>query len=209
MRNRGFTAIGLGTAVLLAACLVAAGTPESHAVPKPLRLAVVDLKVCFKKDRCDRMKHVHAAIGKLREEYSNELQELDMKVSKLKERVDAEPPGTGLYRDLFIQYRLAQNELRFKEEVNKYILREKSNDMARAAYNKIRWIVNLIGQEHKYDLILPVGGVVIEGEEFTSANQQIGSRPVLYQDTAFDLTNPVDITGVVIKRLNEEWAKIK
>ena len=203
MSNRRVTGLALGAAGLLAACLVAAGTPEPQAGPKPFRLGVVNLKECFKKDRYDRMKQVHADIGKLRKQYSDELKDLNKKVSKLKERMDAVPAGTDLYRDLFVQYRMTESEIKMKRELNQYSLREKSSDMVRAVYNEIRRVVKLVGQEQKYDLILRVEEPEIEGEDPVSVNQQISSRVVLYQNAT------VDVTEAVIKRLNEEWAKKK
>ena len=203
MNNRRITGLALGGALLLATCMVAAGSPEPQDPPKPFRLGVVNLKECFKKEQYDRMKQVHEEIGKLRKEYTDELKALEKKISKLKERMDAVPQGTDLARDLLIQYRMTQNEIKMKRELNQYILREKSSDMVRAVYNEIRRVVKLVGQEQRYDLILRVEEPEIEGEDPVSVNQQISSRVVLYQNAT------VDVTDAVIKRLNEEWAKKK
>ena len=203
MNNRRITGLVLGGALLLGTCMIAAGSPEPQSAKKPFRLGVVNLKECFKKDKYDRMKQVHEEIGELRKEYTDELKALDRKISKLKERLDAVPQGTDTARDIIIQLRMTQNELKMKRELNQYILREKSSDMVRAVYNEIRRVVKLVGQEQKYDLILRVEEPEIEGEDPVSVNQQISSRVVLYQNAS------VDVTDSVIKRLNEEWAKKK
>ena len=213
MNNPGFTAMALSTTGLLATCLLVAGTPESQADPKPIRVAVVNLKECFKKDRYERMKVVHTEITKLRTQYRDELEALGKKASNLKERLDAVPPGTDLARDLFVQYRMVQGELKLKHELNQYALREKSSDMIRSVYNEIRRVVKLVGKEHKYDLILRLQEPETEGEEPLSIKPQTRTDVVLYQDPKVDvidpkdMTNVVDITEVVVKRLNEEWAK--
>ena len=201
MSNRIFTSIALVTAGLLAACLIAAATPRPQAASKPLRLGVVNLKECFKKDRYDRMKKVHEEIGKLRKVYTNELKDLEKSISRLKELLDAEPSGTDLAGELMVQYRNGQSELKMKRELNQHKLRKKSSDKVRAVYNEIRRIVKLVGQEQEYDMILRVEEPEIDGEDPSSVNQQISNRVVLYQNET------LDVTDAVIKRLNQEWAK--
>ena len=201
MSNRIFTSIALATAGLLAACLIAASTPKPQPAPKPLRLAVVNIKECFKKDRYDRMKQVHEEIGKLRKAYTNELKDLEKNISRLKELLDAEPSGTDLSGELIVQYRNGQSELKMKRELNQHKLRKKSSDKVSAVYNEIRRAVKLVAQDQEYDLILRVMDPEIEGEDPVSINQQINTRVVLYYNAT------LDVTDAVIKRLNEEWAR--
>jgi hypothetical protein len=61
----------------------------------------------------------------------------------------------------------------------------------------------MIAQEQKFDLILRVEAPLLEEQDPETVTQRINNRVVLYSH------ENVDITPLVILRLNAEWAKTK
>lgn len=190
-------ALGILIAAAAAVALAAAQEP-----PKPtFKLGVVNLKTCFQPENYARIKEIQAESDKFREEGKKQVQDLEKKISQTREQLEGLDRGQPLYLDKLMKLRITEAELKYTRELNQIRLREQTGELIRETYNEIRNVVSKVGKENSYDLILRVEEPVIEGEDPVSVNQQIAGRMVLHH------LDTVDVTPLVLKRLNEEHAK--
>jgi len=168
------------------------------------KLGVVNLRTCFDKDKFERVKEIDAELQKLADEYAKKIQEIEKKMVQLKEQIDGLPPESKLRADKMLQFRRLETDLKFEKEYGKAQYLDFYSDKKIEIYNEIRRVVGLIAQEQKYDLILRVEAPTLNDQQDPeNVTQRINNRVVLYSHDS------VDITTLVVERLNAEYKKQK
>lgn len=194
-------------ALLTAALALAAGSELASAQDKDktsFKLGVVNLRVCFDKDKYERVKEIDADLQKLADEYAKKIQEIEKKMVQLKEQIEGLPAESKLRADKILQMRRLEADLKFEKEYGKAQYLDFYSDRKIEIYNEIRRIVALIAQEQKFDLILRVESPILsEQQDPENVTQRINNRVVLYSHDS------VDITTAVVERLNAEYKKQK
>jgi len=193
----------LAAALLLATAAgpALAGEQEKD---KGFKLGVVNLRTCFDKDKFERVKEIDAELQKLADEYAKKIQEIEKKMVQLKEQIDGLPPESKLRADKMLQFRRLETDLKFEKEYGKAQYLDFYSDKKIEIYNEIRRVVALIAQEQKYDLILRVEAPTLNDQQDPeNVTQRINNRVVLYSHDS------VDITNMVVERLNAEYKKQK
>jgi len=195
-------------ATLAAALVLATATGSALAgeqeKDKGFKLGVVNLRTCFDKDKFERVKEIDAELQKLADEYAKKIQEIEKKMVQLKEQIDGLPPESKLRADKMLQFRRLETDLKFEKEYGKAQYLDFYSDKKIEIYNEIRRVVALIAQEQKYDLILRVEAPTLNDQQDPeNVTQRINNRVVLYSHDS------VDITNMVVERLNAEYKKQK
>ena len=194
-------------AAFAAALVLAAGAGSALAQDKDkpvFKLGVVNLRTCFDKDKFERVKEIDTELQKLADEYAKKIQEIEKKMVQLKEQVDGLPPESKLRADKILQMRRLEADLKFEKEYGKAQYLDFYSDKKIEIYNEIRRVVGLIAQEQKYDLILRIEAPTLNDQQDPeNVTQRINNRVVLYSHDS------VDITNLVLERLNAEYKKAK
>lgn len=194
-------------AFVAAAILLAAAAPAASAQEKdkpPFKLGVVNLRICFDKDKYERVKEIDADLQKLADEYAKRIQEIEKKMLQLKEQIDGLPAESKLRADKILQLRRLETDLKFEKEYGKAQYLDFYSDRKIEIYNEIRRVVGMIAQEQKFDLILRVESPTLSDQQDPeNVTQRINNRVVLYSHDS------VDITPLVVDRLNAEYKKQK
>ena len=168
------------------------------------KLGVVNLRTCFDKDKYERVKEIDVELQKLADEYAKKIQEIEKKMVQLKEQVEGLPPESKLRADKILQLRRLETDLKFEKEYGKAQYLDFYSDKKIEIYNEIRRVVGLIAQEQKYDLILRIEAPTLNDQQDPeNVTQRINNRVVLYSH------DNVDITNLVLERLNAEYKKAK
>jgi Skp family chaperone for outer membrane proteins len=204
MLKKSLPAAAIMAALALAALALDKGFPIAPAAQeaKPaFRLGVVNLKTCFDKEKYDRIKEVEEELKKLADEYKKQVEDLQKKEDTLKEHLKGLDPRQSLYQEKLFQLRRTQNDLKLTQEIGKARITEHYTDAKRAVFNEIQRVVDLVGKDQKFDLILRVEEPQLQEQDEINISTQIISRVVLYANET------VDITQMVLKRLNEEHKK--
>jgi Skp family chaperone for outer membrane proteins len=196
-------------AIMTAAVILAAGpafaeTPAGEQEKTSFKLGVVNLRICFDKDKYERVKEVDVELQKLADDYSKRIQEIEKKMVQLKEQIEGLPAESKLRADKILQMRRLETDLKFEKEYGKAQYLDFYSDKKIEIYNEIRRIVTLIAQEQKFDLILRVESPGLSDQQDPeNVTQRINNRVVLYSHDS------VDITASVLERLNAEYKKQK
>ncbi|HVR83586.1 MAG TPA: OmpH family outer membrane protein [Planctomycetota bacterium] len=194
-------------ALLGAALFLAAGSASAAAQDKDktgFKLGVVNLRICFDKDKYERVKEIDADLQKLADEYAKKIQEIEKKMVQLKEQIEGLPAESKLRADKILQMRRLEADLKFEKEYGKAQYLDFYSDRKIEIYNEIRRVVALIAQEQKFDLILRVESPTLNDQQDPeNVTQRINNRVVLYNHES------VDITSLVVERLNAEYKKQK
>ena len=192
---------------LLAAAVLAAGAGTAWAQDKEkqgFKLGVVNLRICFDKDKYERVKEIDADLQKLADEYAKKIQDIEKKMVQLKEQIEGLPAESKLRADKILQMRRLEADLKFEKEYGKAQYLDFYSDRKIEIYNEIRRVVGLIAQEQKFDLILRVESPTLSDQQDPeNVTQRINNRVVLYSHES------VDITNLVLERLNAEYKKQK
>jgi Skp family chaperone for outer membrane proteins len=168
------------------------------------KLGVVNLRICFDKDKYERVKEVDVELQKLADDYAKRIQEIEKKMVQLKEQIEGLPAESKLRADKILQMRRLETDLKFEKEYGKAQYLDFYSDKKIEIYNEIRRVVALIAQEQKYDLILRVEAPGLSDQQDPeNVTQRINNRVVLYSHDS------VDITTIVLERLNAEYKKQK
>ena len=194
-------------ATLIAALILAGGAGIASAQDKDkpaFKLGVVNLRICFDKDKYERVKEIDTDLQKLADDYAKRIQEIEKKMVQLKEQVDGLPAESKLRADKILQLRRLETDLKFEKEYGKAQYLDFYSDKKIEIYNEIRRVVGLIAQEQKYDLILRIESPTLSDQQDPeNVTQRINNRVVLYSHES------VDITSIVVERLNAEHKKQK
>ena len=193
--------------LLAAAAVLAAGAGTASAQDKDkqgFKLGVVNLRICFDKEKYERVKEIDADLQKLADEYAKKIQDIEKKMVQLKEQIEGLPAESKLRADKILQMRRLEADLKFEKEYGKAQYLDFYSDRKIEIYNEIRRVVALIAQEQKFDLILRVESPTLSDQQDPeNVTQRINNRVVLYSHES------VDITGIVLERLNAEYKKQK
>lgn len=195
MRKFGIPAAALAAAL---AVLAAAGPVQNS-----FKLGVVNLKTCFEKDKYERIKDVDADLQRMADDYAKRLKDIEKKMLELRDQIEALPRESGLRAQKLLDLRRLETDLKFEKEYGRAKYLDYYSDRKMEIYNDIRKVISMIGQEQKFDLILRVEQPLLEEQDPETVSQRINNRVVLFHHDS------VDITPQVLKRLNEEWAKLK
>lgn len=194
-------AAGAGTAAAPSFANAAEGGQDKD---KPFKLGVVNLRICFDKDKYERVKEIDADLQKLADDYAKKIQEIEKKMIQLKEQIEGLPAESKLRADKILQIRRLEADLKFEKEYGKAQYLDFYSDRKIEIYNEIRRVVGLIAQEQKFDLILRVESPTLSDQQDPeNVTQRINNRVVLYSH------DNVDITTAVVERLNAEYKKGK
>ena len=192
------------TALLTLAGAGIASAGEQDKDKPAFKLGVVNLRTCFDKDKFERVKEIDTELQKLADDYAKRIQEIEKKMVQLKEQIDGLPPESKLRADKMLQFRRLETDLKFEKEYGKAQYLDFYSDKKIEIYNEIRRVVGLIAQEQKYDLILRVEAPTLNDQQDPeNVTQRINNRVVLYHHES------VDITTLVVERLNVEYKKQK
>ena len=191
------------TATLILAAAAATATAQEKDKAS-FKVGVVNLRICFDKDKFERVKEVDADLQKLADEYAKRIREIETNMVKLKEQVEGLPPESKLRADKILQLRRLEVDLKFDKEYGKAQYLDFYSDKKIEIYNEIRRVVALIAQEQKFDLILRVESPTLSDQQDPeNVTQRINNRVVLFSHDNMDITN------LVVDRLNAEYKKQK
>jgi Skp family chaperone for outer membrane proteins len=197
-------------ALLAAALALAAGSGTAFAEPPPdqdkapFKLGVVNLRICFDKDKYERVKEIDVELQKLADDYAKRIQEIEKKMVQLKEQIEGLPAESKLRAEKILQMRRLETDLKFEKEYGKAQYLDFYSDRKIEIYNEIRRVVTIIAQEQKFDLVLRVESPgVSDQQDPENVTQRINNRVVLYS------TENMDITNLVLERLNADYKKQK
>jgi Skp family chaperone for outer membrane proteins len=194
-------------AILTAALVLAAGSGPAVAQDKDkssFKLGVVNLRICFDKDKYERVKEIDTELQKLADDYAKRIQEIEKRMVQLKEQIEGLPAESKLRADKILQMRRLETDLKFEKEYGKAQYLDFYSDRKIEIYNEIRRVVALIAQEQKFDLILRVESPTLSDQQDPeNVTQRINNRVVLYSHES------MDITAIVLERLNAEYKKQK
>ena len=191
------------TASLILAAAAATATAQEKDKTS-FKVGVVNLRICFDKDKFERVKEVDADLQKLADEYAKRIREIETNMVKLKEQVEGLPPESKLRADKILQLRRLEVDLKFDKEYGKAQYLDFYSDKKIEIYNEIRRVVALIAQEQKFDLILRVESPTLSDQQDPeNVTQRINNRVVLFSHDNMDITN------LVVDRLNAEYKKQK
>ncbi len=178
--------------------------PQAQDGRGPLKVGVVNLKTCFEGSgtlRYDRAKEVD-------EELKGQIAELDKKAKELRndidtliEQIKALVPSQNLHHVKSIQLGMKQAELKLTGDLSVKRIQGFYTDLKREVFNDIQTAVDAVSKEQNYDLIFRIEQPLLEEKDERTLTTEIISRVVMYHHER------LDITPLVIKRLNEDWAK--
>ncbi len=180
--------------------------PSAASAKEGFKLGVVNLKTCFERENYTRIKDVDVELKAKSDELQKKSDDLLNQMSILKQKLTGVDPGQQptLFQKLKRELVLKEAELKYQKEViNKSEFLDYYGDKKIEVYNAIRKAVELIAKEQGFDLVLRVETPLLEEGEQEGISSKIASRVVLYNNDA------VDITPVVLKRLNQEYEKEK
>src|SRR5437762_5852927 len=107
-------AAGAGAAAAPAFAKPSAGEQEKEKAQ--FKLGVVNLRICFDKDKYERVKEIDADLQKLADEYAKRIQEIEKKMVQLKEQIEGLPAESKLRADKILQVRRLETDLKFEKE---------------------------------------------------------------------------------------------
>lgn len=192
---------------LTAALFLAAGAGPAAAQDKDkgsFKIGTVNLRICFDKDKFERVKEVDSELQKFADDYTKRIQEIEKKMIQIKEQAEGLPPESKLRAEKILQLRRLEVDLKFEKEYGKAQYLDFYSEKKIEIYNEIRRIVGLIAQEQKFDLILRVESPNLgDQQDPENVTQRINNRVVLFSHDNMDITN------LVLERLNAEYKKQK
>jgi Skp family chaperone for outer membrane proteins len=179
--------------------LAAAPGQDAKAFPK---VAVVNVRSCFEKEKNGRVAEATDELGKLRDQLSQEAGALQKKIADLAEAMERMSRNGDLYVEKVRQRAHAEYDLKLLQEVLRRKVRDRLGDLESRVYADIRRIVAQLAQGMNFDLVLRVDEPRLQEEDpEVNSSQRIASREVLYHRDA------LDVTPQVLARLAADWAK--
>ncbi len=185
----------------LAVSARAQGNPPSQDGKTPFRMGVVNLKTCFEKDKYDRIKEVDADLQRMAAEYAKKVEDIEKKHRDLSDQIGSMGRDVPLRAEKILETRRLETELKFQKEYGRSKYLDYYSDRKMEIYNEIRRVIEMIGKEQGFDLVLRVEVPLLEEQDPENLTQRINNRVVLYHPAS------VDITPSVLKRLNDEYSK--
>ena len=200
--------IKVATAVLLAALALPAAAqqavpPSADDGKASFRMGVVNLKTCFEKDKYERIKEVDAELEKKLQEFQKRLDDIQRRMQRLDEEIKQLPRESSLRTEKIRDLKRAESDLKVERELGRAQYLDFYNDRKIEVYNKVRQAVDVVARAEKLDLVLRVETPMLEEQDTPNVATQINSRVVLFAQES------CDITPLVLKHLNAEYAKEK
>ena len=197
--------IKVATAALLAALALPAAAQDAPTSDgkAPFRLGVVNLKTCFEKDKYERIKEVDTELEKKLQEFQKRLDDIQRRMQRLDEEIKQLPRESSLRTEKIRDLKRAESDLKVERELGRAQYLDFYNDRKIEVYNKIRQAVDVVARAEKLDLVLRVEAPMLEEQDTPNVATQINSRVVLFAQER------CDITPLVLKHLNAEYAKEK
>ncbi len=182
---------------LAAATVMAALPPQEGKAPE--KVGVVSLKVLFEK--YDRVKVVDAKLKRIHQEYLTRRKDIQTRLVKAKEQMELFRNAPRTLDEKMRLYNRAKADLEYEEKYGLNDYRRAYRELKIEIYNEIRQAVTAIGKEKGFDLIFRIDEAAIEGGDAEPISMRINKAVVLYHHDA------MDITSLVLTRLNGEWTK--
>src|ERR1041384_3236949 len=134
----------------------AEGQAPSQDGKSQFKLGVVNLKVCFDKDRYKRVKDIDAELEKKREEFEKKVRDIENHISELNSKLDSLPGDNSLRPEIYLQLGRAQSDRKFEQEYGRTMFLRFYSDRKTDVYNDIRRAVTSVAEAQKFDLVLRV-----------------------------------------------------
>jgi len=170
-----------GRALLLVLALAASITAPGADVKAP-RIAYVDTETALNNSK--EYKDCSLALLDIQDEKEEELRKMTSEIDALGEKLKALSPAKRQTEEAGFQAMIARAS-RFAEDTDKALREQRSLDLNRIA-NKLKGIIEDLGKEGKYTLIIDLKAIVY-----------------------LDRSEMRDLTDDVVVRLNEAYAKEK
>jgi len=184
----------------LAGSAVLAGGGE-QAAPAGMRVGVVNVRICFEKDKYSRMAEALEDLGKFRDDLDRQAKELQAKLAGLSEQIQIAAPKGDLYVEKFRLRAHAEYDLKLLQEVARRKIRDRVSDLETRVYADLRRVVAQVARSENLDLVLRVDEPRLQEEDPDGNAIQRIAREVLFHRDA------MDVTGLVLAGLNADWAK--
>ena len=200
------TVTAIAAATLAAAAQDAPKPPQAKdRFDKALRIAVVNLADCFDDKMSERWAAEKKNIEKIQADFEAAIVELEMKVRKLREGLQAmTDKKSELYFKKLGEHEQTKAEIETKKKVGQVIWTAKALESQITYYEKfVQKAISAIAAEQKLDLVLRLEEPRQEEESPEVMMRRISSRVVL----SFSPT--LDVTKDVLDRLNGEYKKEK
>lgn len=152
-----------------------------------VRVGTVNVKACLEK--YDRMKEVEGEIAALRDRFVREGEELRKKIVLLTEQLDQVKNAPAAYFEAVRLRGHAEYDLKLSQEVAQRRVRDLAVDYEARITVDLRRAVALVAPDRNLQLVVRID------------DAGVGAREVLYHEPGLDLT------PLVLARLNAEWKK--
>ena len=192
--RRRFLAGGLALAGLGSQEAAAAQEPQA-----PLRVGVVAFRTCFEK--YDRMKEVEEEIKGLKDEFARDAEKARGKIEPLTDLINGTKEPDALYLERVRLRGHAEYDFKVYQEVGRRRLRDLALFHESRINAEIRRVVALVAGERKLHLVLRADEPLPIAEEPEGAARAAAAREMIFHEPA------LDITDLVIGKLNAEWKK--
>lgn len=185
-------------AIVLAALVLSAAPP-----PRELKVAVVNLKHCFDSTRYKAVQDAEARYRDYVDKLSREVEQFDKKIKEKDEELKVlQGVGNQDGLQLALQERgLLAYQRKMTAEFNQQKAMYEYQKIQMDLYNGIRRVIAEYAAAQGYDLVFKVDELQLEESSGESVSKRINYRPVLYHNTA------LDITDKVLEQLNAQYQK--
>jgi len=148
----------------LAGSAVLAGGGE-QAAPAGMRVGVVNVRICFEKDKYSRMAEALEDLGKFRDDLDRQAKELQAKLAGLSEQIQIAAPKGDLYVEKFRLRAHAEYDLKLLQEVARRKIRDRVSDLETRVYADLRRVVAQVARSENLDLVLRVDEPRLQEED--------------------------------------------
>jgi Skp family chaperone for outer membrane proteins len=169
--------------------------PNPNVAAFPFKVGVVNIAEVF--DKYSKTKEYERILQKEKEREELLINEIKMKIKKLREEIEVLSPGSELYREKSEE--LAKEQARYEYRAktwNEYI-KNKVNEQTLKLYKEIRETITKYAVDNGYTFIFKSDPALSATPQSDDVTQQISIRTVLYAP------KETDITEDIIKILNK------
>ncbi|MEK7310037.1 MAG: OmpH family outer membrane protein [Planctomycetota bacterium] len=169
--------------------------PNPNIAAFPFKVGVVNIAEVF--DKYSKTKEYERILQKEKEREELLINEIKMKIKKLREEIDVLSPGSELYREKSEELAKEQARYEYRAKTWNEHIKNKVNEQTLKLYKEIRETITKYAVDNGYTFIFksdPTLSATPQGDDVT---QQISIRTVLYAP------RETDITEDIIKILNK------
>jgi len=194
------------TLVMVLAVLTAFGSgwwlSVSHAAdkvsPPPAKVAVVDIVKLF--NEYQRTKEINERLNKEKLELQNQRKQKLDRVEALKGQLESLHPDSKDYYQRQKELLEVSIDLKNFTEIKTEEIKREFRVLTEDIYNEMLKLIEQVGRDMDYDLVLYLDRMEIQGEDsFPALLEKIRQRKVLYS------AKHVDITDNVLEVLNQSY----